>query len=250
MTAQIDTYAKRHPQLGGIAVIPPLLQRALRASRTDARVLDIGCGEGATLRALDTFAPHVDAIGCDLSSERVTIARSHGMEAVVADCAILPWPDAHFDLVITRHVIEHVDNEQTMLNEAARVLQPNGLLYLETPRRLRGAWYPYRNRYRKFVLDPTHLREYRAAAEVTSRFEHAGLQLVDSREARIHYELGHIIRHVIRRHRRVSDTGRRSRLAGIRIRVPRYRELQLLVRRSQSLDGVRETRRTKPPSDG
>ncbi len=45
----------------------------------------------------------------------------------------LPYPDNYFDLVISNHVIEHVNNQELHLNEIYRVLKNKGHLYLATP---------------------------------------------------------------------------------------------------------------------
>jgi SAM-dependent methyltransferase len=44
----------------------------------------------------------------------------------------LKFPDAHFDLVISANVIEHVPDPTQFISEAARVLKPTGVCYMET----------------------------------------------------------------------------------------------------------------------
>lgn len=71
------------------------------------------------------------------------------------DLNIVPWPfnARTFIHVSAVHVVEHLNNLISFMNEAWRVLQPGGSLYLETP--LAGGdpdleW-----------ADPTHIRCYR-----------------------------------------------------------------------------------------
>jgi SAM-dependent methyltransferase len=80
-------------------------------------------------------------VGCDLSLARATLVRAEGFDAVVADCLRLPFATGSIGLAVLRHVIEHLKDEVGALREVSRVLRPDGLLYLETPLRLRGAWY-------------------------------------------------------------------------------------------------------------
>jgi 2-polyprenyl-3-methyl-5-hydroxy-6-metoxy-1,4-benzoquinol methylase len=60
----------------------------------------------------------------------------------------LPFPDEYFDVVVSNHVIEHVSDQQLHLSEIARVLKPNGVVYLATPNRL----WPWEVHYRVLVL--------------------------------------------------------------------------------------------------
>ena len=53
----------------------------------------------------------------------------------IVDSELLPFDDASMDVVLTHHVIEHVDNQRLHLEEIRRVLRADGFAYLATPNR-------------------------------------------------------------------------------------------------------------------
>jgi SAM-dependent methyltransferase len=96
------------------------------------RVLEIGCGFGGQLAALEQRGS--DAVGIDIDQRRADYVRSRGHTAEVADAAGLPFPDASFDVIVTDSVIEHLPDLFGSLREARRVLRPGGSFY--------GVWGP------------------------------------------------------------------------------------------------------------
>lgn len=68
---------------------------------------------------------------------------------------ITPWPfaDNSFLHVSAIHLVEHLEHLVTFMNEAWRVLQPGGTLYIETPEA--GSNFDLTH------ADPTHVRCYR-----------------------------------------------------------------------------------------
>ena len=58
----------------------------------------------------------------------------------------------YFDLIISLAVIEHLENPTIFLNEAFRVLKPDGYLYLTTPN--------WNYSYHDFYNDFTHKKPY------------------------------------------------------------------------------------------
>ena len=104
------------------------------------RVLDIGCGDAGVLIAFAEEGASTAGIELDEKSlERGRVrAREHGVEVDLRSgiAEALPWPDASFDLVILDNVLEHVTDRPKTLTEIHRVLAPDGLLYMVTPKPL------------------------------------------------------------------------------------------------------------------
>ena len=103
------------------------------------RVLDVGCGFGNNL------VPFAD-LGCEChgveidpkicsSSERILAARGYQAKVVEGQNRALPYPDAHFDLLLSVATIHYESTEQNVLaalREFKRVTAPGGRVYIAT----------------------------------------------------------------------------------------------------------------------
>ncbi|MBF9067150.1 class I SAM-dependent methyltransferase [Streptacidiphilus fuscans] len=88
--------------------------------------LDLGCGGGAHVPALAGLGWRV--VGADISPRQVEIARSRGVDAVVAGADDLPFGDGIFDAVATVMTTTDFDDLPGVFREAHRVLRPGGRL--------------------------------------------------------------------------------------------------------------------------
>jgi SAM-dependent methyltransferase len=117
--------------VGRRRLIGEVLAAGLPAAANGRRVLDIGCGTGTMLGELRRFG---DVHGVDAEPAAVEYCHSHGEGQVqLASGVEVPHPDDAFDLVTLLDVIEHVDDDQTLLAEARRVLRPGGSLFVTVP---------------------------------------------------------------------------------------------------------------------
>lgn len=100
-----------------------------------ARILDAGCGFGLTSLFLNLLgAAEVHGLDCHAGMIRTfqtyldALPFPHRTSAQLGDVAQLPYPDAHFDLVLSIEAISHYREVERFLSEAARVLRPGGTL--------------------------------------------------------------------------------------------------------------------------
>ncbi len=101
------------------------------------RVLVAGCGAGHEAAYIsEFFEAEVDAIDVDHAPDPSfsTMPKLRFQQASVEST---PFDDNAFDAVFYHHVIEHVGNPAESLRELARVLRPNGWLFIGTPNRHR-----------------------------------------------------------------------------------------------------------------
>jgi 2-polyprenyl-3-methyl-5-hydroxy-6-metoxy-1,4-benzoquinol methylase len=102
------------------------------------RVLDVACGTGyGTALLANAGAVQVD--GFDCCREAVHIAQKTwqlpNTTFSIAAAHHLPVADDLYDIYVSFETIEHVGNDQALLQEATRVLKPDGLLLVSTPNR-------------------------------------------------------------------------------------------------------------------
>lgn len=116
-------------------------------------VLDAGCGAGYGSAFLGEAARSV--VGVDVSGEAIDYARARygggNVEFAVGDLQQLESADAEFEAVVAFEVIEHLPHPERFVAEARRVLKPDGVLVVSTPRSERGATSP---------PNPFHEREF------------------------------------------------------------------------------------------
>jgi SAM-dependent methyltransferase len=173
-------------------------------------VVDVGCGDGSLVRWLERNGAR--AIGVEVADEPLARARAHepvGRERYEqAGAQALPLVDACADAVLFMNSLHHVPGEllDAALAEAARVLRPAGLLYVQEP----VAEGPYFELLRP-VDDETAVR---AAAQAAIR-RAAAHGLEHEREIRfdtdvVHEEFGSFRDRVV-----LADAGRAAAFSGM-----------------------------------
>lgn len=93
------------------------------------RILDVGCGVGYLLSALDR---RWERHGTEVSTFAARQASEHGKIHLGA-LEAAGYPASHFDVVVLYHVIEHMTEPVGALREAYRILKPGGHMVVGTP---------------------------------------------------------------------------------------------------------------------
>lgn len=82
----------------------------------NARVLDVGCGDGTIDCLITSQSPGVSIVGIDVlvrPEAKIPVRSFDGIH--------IPYPDASFDTVMFVDVLHHVDDPLLLLQEAVRV---------------------------------------------------------------------------------------------------------------------------------
>ena len=117
-----ETYANNRNPDGNDA---DLIAELLESLPDDARVLDVGCGDG--MRTLANLP--ADAVGLDLSRRGLELADGNVPNPLVqGDMVHLPFADGSFDGITAYHAVFHVERSThpAVYAEFARVLKPGG----------------------------------------------------------------------------------------------------------------------------
>lgn len=128
--------------MGGTGLAPERLaaQADFIAARLQdgARALEIGCAAGDLAQALRqrrSFATY-DGVEFSPARERAASRLDHvfnvPLETLISSGAIAA---ASYDLVLSSHCLEHLDDPSAMIAAMRLALKPDGLLFAETPNR-------------------------------------------------------------------------------------------------------------------
>lgn len=105
-----------------MTALRPDLAIIAREVRANARILDVGCGDGLLLAALrDT--KDVDARGMELNARDVATAVARGLSVVQgdADTDLADYPDGSFDYAILSQTLQTTKRPDLVLDHLVRI---------------------------------------------------------------------------------------------------------------------------------
>jgi demethylmenaquinone methyltransferase/2-methoxy-6-polyprenyl-1,4-benzoquinol methylase len=188
LSFNIDRYWRTH----AVARVREVL------ARPEARVLDICCGTGDLVRALQRGRPAgAPVLGSDFCHPMLVAARPKVGNGILfeADALRLPLADASLDLITVAFGFRNLANYEAGLREMRRVLRPGGMAaileFSQPPNALFGALY---NLYSRRILPaiggaisgsrdaytylPESVRKFPAPAELAEMMRAAGFASV------------------------------------------------------------------------
>jgi ubiquinone/menaquinone biosynthesis C-methylase UbiE len=106
------------------------IRRVIKHIPRGCKLLDIGCGHSATL--LRTLSNHIgEGVGIDYKVSTESLANISIIQARID--SKLPFADRSFDIVTMLAVLEHIEDDASIIAEVHRVLKSGGRLILTVP---------------------------------------------------------------------------------------------------------------------
>ena len=128
-----------------------------------SRVLDVACGPGIVVEALAPGAGEV--IGCDITPEMLEKARERCTKAGLDNTRFtpgraeaLPFPEAAFDVVVSRSAVHHFPDPPAAFREMARVVKPGGRVITVDVQSSESSEDAALHNALEILRDPSHIR--------------------------------------------------------------------------------------------
>ena len=167
-TAYADLYRKHWWWRVRERILLDRIRELLGDRAHDARILDVGCGAGLFFDALEQFGRvegiESDSIAVEQSGRWRSRIHAGELETFAADTA--------FDVILALDVVEHVQDPDVMLRQAARHLARDGRILITTPA-FDWLWTSH-DRLNH------HVKRY-TAGEMRDLVRKAGLEPIDTR---------------------------------------------------------------------
>jgi SAM-dependent methyltransferase len=173
-TRQAVPFSKA-PGLGDSGLIGLIVEAS--AVRAHERVLDVACGPGLVMRAFAEHAAHVvgiDMVPAMIERARALLKGTPNVELLVGDVVSLPFPNASFEVVVSRFAFHHFHEPVRVMREMRRVCRTGGRVVvcdlLGSEDHAKAAAFHALEMRR----DPSHARAH-TLTQLTDYFTKAGL---------------------------------------------------------------------------
>lgn len=143
----------------------------------EARLLDVGCGNGFFLLRMKAAGWIVEGLEPDAAA--VKAANLAGLEVRQGLLTDLSVPDNYYDAVTLNHVIEHLHDPLKSLQVCYRILKPGGLLFIATPN-LNSPGHKWFERNWLALDPPRHLILF-TSDSLKTVVEDAGLEILSQK---------------------------------------------------------------------
>jgi len=149
---------------------------SLLAGYPSARILDVGCGDGRLDQLiLQSMPTRVEIEGID-----VRVRPNACIPTREFDGSHIPYPNSSFDVVMFVDVLHHTIDPNELLDEAVRVLRPNGIVAIKD-HLLRGLLARPTLRFMDYIGNARHgvalPYNYWSGAQWNAAFRRVGLDV-------------------------------------------------------------------------
>jgi len=145
---------------------------------TGTTILDIGGYDGFVSSQLLRLTQSINIAVIDIDEFGLQTARQSGLNALYASALYLPIPDNSIDVVLSLDLIEHIEQDEKLIEEISRVLKTEGKLILTTPCE-NGVSFPFltRDQIEALAKQWGHVREGYSLEALTDLLNHYDLEI-------------------------------------------------------------------------
>ncbi len=137
-------------------------------SRKKRSVLDVGCGDCARLMSIrhSSIGPGMELAGLDLqfSEEVAGAAKAADIDLIEGNVESVPLGEKRYDLVLMSQLIEHLYAPRRTLQTVFNLLNPGGILVIETPQWKCLDFLLFKKRYWGGYHFPRHFNIFSASS--------------------------------------------------------------------------------------
>ncbi len=151
----------------------------------DHRILDIGCGTGATLKRLKDCGKAMETCGIEMNRDASIIAKQQADMILTGDAGTIdiPFEKNYFDYILFCDILEHCYNPDQILEKYASYLKDEGLVIASIPnikyykilcKLIFLDRFEYQN---EGILDKSHIRFF-TKREIVNLFSRSGYEIL------------------------------------------------------------------------
>lgn len=146
-------------------------------------VLDIGSYDGFISHNLMKLVPNLSILVADIDKAGLQLAKQKGLNTLHASALELPIENNRFDSVLCLDLIEHVKEDNKLINEISRVLKKDGKVILTTPMQ-NGISFPFMSEEEIEAVNKGwgHVRRGYSLEDIKKLFENNNLVIVKTGE--------------------------------------------------------------------
>jgi len=137
--------------------------KQLRADSAPS-ILDIGCATGALIASLRDKGWRVT--GVEISPSAVYARNERKLDVRNVPLEENNFPDNSFDVILASHLIEHLNEPKTFLEETYRILKDNGSIFITTPDISGFQSRLFGSRWRSAIFDHLYLFSRRTLSKM------------------------------------------------------------------------------------
>ncbi len=148
-------------------IIYQALKRSLQDKTENFKMLEIGCGNGIVLEYLDRKGINVE--GSDISIDGLRFCQKRvKIPLYQSDASNTPFPAESYDVVGAFDILEHIEDDQFLLNEIYRICKKEGRIIITVPAN--------NQLWNDFDVISGHKRRY-SKKELVLKIEKAGFKI-------------------------------------------------------------------------